>query len=125
VTTVNKSKRIRCPQCGGRGIIEIPDNRKAFTLHREDKEEYSEEQRLPILTGTKDQCMVAVNIRNLFVQKAKNQYQAESFKTFIKLISYESHSIFWILNKDCNIGGLVGKIAVKNPTAFDLINSIK
>ena len=123
--TVNKSKRVRCPQCRGRGVVEIPDSRKDGTWQREENEEYSEEQRLPNLTGTKDQCIVAMNIRNVFVQKAKKQYQAESFKTFIKLVSYESHSTFWILNKDCNIGGLVGKIAVKNPTAFDLINSIR
>lgn len=122
--TVKKSKRIKCPQCGGRGVVEIPDNRNSGTWQRKEKEEYSEEQRLPNLTGTKEQCKEAMNIRNVFVQNAKIQYQAESFKTFIKLISYESHSMFWILNKDCNIGGLVGKVAIKNPTAFDLINSI-
>jgi len=80
--TVNKSKRVRCPQCRGRGVVEIPDSRKDGTWQREESEEYSEEQRLPNLTGTKDQCIVAMNIRNIFVQKAKKQYQAESFKTF-------------------------------------------
>jgi len=116
---------MKCPQCGGRGVIEISDNNRVDIWNFKEKAAYQEELRLPDLTGTKAQCEEAMNIRSVFVQKAKKQYQEEPYKTFIKLISYESHSIFWIANKDCNIGGLIGKVAVKNPTAFDHIDSLR
>ncbi len=124
--TVNKSRKVKCPHCGGNGlVIEIRENSKYVAWDRKEKSDIREEQRLPDLTGTKDQCEEAKIIRSIFVQKAKRQYQTELFKTFIKLISYESHSFFWICNKSCKIEGLIGKIAVKNPTAFELIDKMQ
>src|ERR1039457_906048 len=102
--TVKKSKKVKCPNCGGKGLIfEIIDNGKDAAWNKTRKGEDSEELRIPNLTGTKEQCDEAMYIRASFVQKARKQYQSEQFKTFIKLISYESHSIFWIWNKDCKI----------------------
>jgi hypothetical protein len=125
MNSTRKSKRIKCPICGGNGVIfEITEKGKDVYWIQKGKSEYNEEQRLPNLTGTKMQCDEALVIRSRYVHQAKMQYQEESFKTFIKLISYEAHSIFWLANKECSIGSLLGKIAVKNPTAFDLIDSI-
>ena len=124
--TVKKSKRVKCPHCGGKGLIlEIIDNGADAAWNKTRKREGSEELRIPNLTGTKEQCDEAIYIRARFVKMAKLHYKVELFETFIKLISYESHSTFWIRNKDCNIAGLIAKIAVKNPTAFDLIDRMK
>lgn len=124
--TVKKSKKVKCPHCGGKGLIfEIIDNGRDATWNKSRNEVDNEEQRIPNLTGTKEQCDEAKYIRARFVQIAKKHYQAELFKAFIKLISYESHSSFWIWNKDCKIAGLIAKIAVKNPTAFELIDRMR
>lgn len=118
-----KSKRVKCPHCGGRGVvIEILNNGRGTACNKTKKEDDSEELRIPNLTGTKEQCDEAMKIRAQFVQKGKRNYEAEQFKIFIKLISYESHAAFWIWNKDCTIAGLIAKIAVKNPTAIGLID---
>ncbi|MBV5340795.1 MAG: hypothetical protein J0665_14770 [Deltaproteobacteria bacterium] len=126
MNSVRKSKKAKCPTCGGKGLVfEIIDNGKdAFWDRTRRVANMEQELRLPNLTGNKEQCDEAIIIRTNFIHKAKKQYQAESFNTFIKLISYEAHSIFWIWNKNSSIGCLIGKIAVKNPTAFDLINSL-
>lgn len=85
----------------------------------------NEELRLPSLTGTKEQCVEAMNIRTELLQKAEDQYEADSFKMFIELITYESHSLFWISSKDCDISRLINKIAFKNPIAFDLTDMMQ
>jgi len=123
---VGKSKRIRCPICRGNGVIFEVTEKGMDTcwVQKGSTKQIEIELRLPILTGTEIQCEEALVIRSRYIRLAKMQYQDESFKTFIKLISYEAHSIFWLSNKECSIGSLLGKIAAKNPTAFDLIARI-
>jgi len=126
MNSVNQSKRIKCPQCGGRGVvIKIIENDRAASWNMTRINEICDELRIPNLTGTKAQCEYAMDIRTRFIQKAKKMYQEDRFKIFIKLISYESHAIFWIGSKECNIAGLIDKIEEKNPTAYELIDRVR
>lgn len=122
--TAKRKRQLKCPYCGGRGVI--PD---VFSEMRNTKssklEQVVEEFRLPEFTGLKDQCCEAMIIRMRFVQEAKRHYNVDQFVIFIKLISYESHAIFWINHKKCKLSELISKIAVKNPTAFELISEIR
>ncbi|MBV5338211.1 MAG: hypothetical protein J0665_01445 [Deltaproteobacteria bacterium] len=122
MNSVKNYKSIKCPQCGGKGVVfEILGSEKVNSKNMVIKRDDSEELHIPNLTGTKEQCDEAIYIRARFIQMARKHYQAELFNTFIKLISYESHSFFWIWNEDCKIKDLIAKIAVKNPTPFDLM----
>lgn len=124
--TVNKSKKVKCPHCGGQGtILKTIGHVKDVGWNEEMSGDNFKELRLPNLTGTKAQCEEALIIRFSFVQLAKRRYHLEPFNIFIKLISYESHSIFWIGNKECTVERLINKIAVKNPTAFELIDRMR
>lgn len=126
MTTVNKSWKVKCPHCGGQGtILKKVSNAKEIGRIEEINRENLYELRLPNLTGTKNECSEALIIRFKFVQMAKRRYHSETYCVFIKLISYESHSIFWIRNKECTVEGLINKIAVKNPTAFELIDRMR
>jgi hypothetical protein len=119
---VKKNQKAKCPHCGGRGFfLQKNENVKDTALNKTD----GEELRIPNLTGTKEQRDEAMYIRARFIQIAKKHYQTEFFETFIKLISYESHSLFWIGSKECKIAALIAKIVGKNPTALDLIDRMK
>lgn len=121
---VNKKRQLKCPYCGGKGVLPDIYSEKKYTKNSK-IEKTLDEYRLPDFTGTKDQCCEAMNIRTKYVQQAKRRYNADQFGIFIKLISYESHALFWINHKECNLTELIGKIAVKNPTAFELINLMR
>jgi len=124
--TINKSWKVKCPLCGGQGtILKTISNVKDIGWIEEMNGENLEELRLPNLTGTKEECSEALIIRFQFVQMAKRRYHTEPFSVFIKLISYESHSIFWIRNNKCTVEALINKIVVKNPTAFELIDRMR
>ena len=85
--TVKKSQKVKCPHCGGKGLIfEIIANGKDAVWNKSRKGDDSEQLRIPNLTGPKEQCDEAMYIRARFVQKAKKQYKPELFKTFIKLL---------------------------------------
>jgi len=120
---VNKVRQFKCPYCGGKGVLPDIFNDKVPTKNTR-SDQVIDEFRLPDFTGTKDQCCEAMIIRLKFVQLAKRHYKADQFAVFIKLISYESHSLFWINQKNCNLSDIIMKIASNNPTAFELINDI-
>jgi len=121
--TAKRKRQLKCPYCGGKGVLPDIFSEKINTINSK-SELIVEEFRLPDFTGLKDQCCEAMIIRTKFVQQAKRYYKAEQFGIFIKLISYESHALFWINHKACKLSELISKIAVKNPTAFELINEI-
>ena len=122
MVVTNQNMKIKCPTCGGQGMITrvSRDGGYPVTVKTGDLVEY----RLSNLTGTDSQCNEAHSIRSLFINKAKKIYDADQFLIFIKLISYEAHAIFWINSREMKLSDLINRIAIKNPTALDLINEI-
>lgn len=123
--TANNLKRIKCPKCGGKGVVfKAIDSVDDFSANCTVTAENYEEERLSALTGTAVQVTEALTIRTGFILQAKIQYNPEHFRIFIKLISYEAHALFWIWSKNRKIGAIIAKIAAKNPTAFELIEKM-
>jgi len=113
-----KINRIRCPYCGGRGVVGKVEKKG---IGARPKSAAAPESRLPALTGPKSDTAQAIRIRDIFVQRAKHMYDSENFVAFIRMISYEAHYSFWIINKDVAIDRLIMTIVTRNPGSCDII----